>query len=69
MFKDVAMTTDELGFVIKKILRMLKDVDLEELPPLVYQLLLLSTKVFTSFTCLPVYYSLHKYLFTSSVVY
>lgn len=45
MFKDVSMSSDELGFVVNKILRMLNDVDLQELPPIIYQLLLLSTKV------------------------
>lgn len=45
MFKDVSMSSDELGFVLNKILRMLNDVDLQELPPIIYQLLLLSTKV------------------------
>ena len=45
MFKEVSLTPDELQFVIEKILRMLGDIDLQELPPLVYQLLVLSTKV------------------------
>ncbi len=45
MFKDVPMTSDELGFVLDKILRLLNDVDMQELPPLVYQLLLLAAKV------------------------
>jgi fanconi anemia group I protein len=49
MFKDVSMSSDELGFVVNKILRMLTDVDLQELPPIIYQLLLLSTKVTNSF--------------------
>ncbi|XP_038070700.1 Fanconi anemia group I protein-like isoform X2 [Patiria miniata] len=44
MFRDVALSSDQLKFVITKILRLCKDVDLQELPPLVYQLLLLSTK-------------------------
>ena len=45
MFKDVPLSSEELGHVIQKVLRMFKDVDLQELPPLVYQLLLLATKV------------------------
>ncbi|KAJ7376921.1 hypothetical protein OS493_031515 [Desmophyllum pertusum] len=43
-FRDVPMTSDELRFVMEKIVRAMKDLDLQELPPLVYQLLLLSTK-------------------------
>ena len=39
------MSADELGHVIAKTLRHFADVDQQELPPLVYQLLLLSTKV------------------------
>ncbi|XP_077861464.1 Fanconi anemia group I protein-like, partial [Saccoglossus kowalevskii] len=44
MFRDVPLTNEELQFVIDKILRMFKSMDLQELPPLIYQLLLLSTK-------------------------
>ncbi|KAL9983051.1 hypothetical protein ACROYT_G005175 [Oculina patagonica] len=44
VFRDVPMTSDELRFVMEKIVRAMKDLDLQELPPLVYQLLLLSTK-------------------------
>ncbi|XP_022096600.1 Fanconi anemia group I protein-like [Acanthaster planci] len=44
MFRDVVLSSDQLKSVITKILRLCKDVDLQELPPLVYQLLLLSTK-------------------------
>ncbi|XP_048585448.1 Fanconi anemia group I protein isoform X2 [Nematostella vectensis] len=44
MFRDIPMSSDELRFVIEKILRLFKDLDLQELPPLAYQLLLLSTK-------------------------
>lgn len=39
------MSTEELRFLIEKILRMLTKLDLQEVPPLVYQLLLLSAKV------------------------
>ena len=45
MFKDVPMTQDELQFVIEKLLRLLGELDLQELPPLVYQLLILASKV------------------------
>lgn len=45
MLRDVTLSADELGHVIAKTLRHFTDVDLQELPPLVYQLLLLSTKV------------------------
>ncbi|XP_073239367.1 Fanconi anemia group I protein-like [Porites lutea] len=44
IFRDVPMTSDELRFVMEKIIRAMKDLDFQELPPLVYQLLLLSTK-------------------------
>ncbi|XP_077992604.1 Fanconi anemia group I protein-like [Glandiceps talaboti] len=44
MFRDIPLTNEELKFVIDKILRMFTTMDLQELPPLVYQLLLLSTK-------------------------
>lgn len=47
MLKDVNMSSEELGFVINKIICMLSEVDLQELPPVIYQLLLLSTKVVT----------------------
>ena len=45
MFKDVPMTQDELQFVIEKLLRLLGELDLQEFPPLVYQLLILASKV------------------------
>ncbi|XP_070540770.1 Fanconi anemia group I protein-like [Ptychodera flava] len=44
MFRDIPLSPEELKFVIDKILRMFKTMELQELPPLVYQLLLLSTK-------------------------
>ncbi|KAK3697034.1 hypothetical protein QZH41_012504 [Actinostola sp. cb2023] len=44
MFRDIPMSNEELRFVIEKLQRMFKELDLQELPPLVYQLLLLSTK-------------------------
>ncbi|CAC5388853.1 FANCI [Mytilus coruscus] len=44
MFKDVQMSLDELKFVMDKIIRLFKDTDLQDLPALIYQLLLLSTK-------------------------
>ncbi|XP_078588448.1 Fanconi anemia group I protein-like [Branchiostoma floridae x Branchiostoma japonicum] len=46
VFRDIPTTNDELKFVMEKILRSFRHVDLQELPPLVYQLLLLSTKGF-----------------------
>ncbi|KAK2549510.1 Fanconi anemia group I protein [Acropora cervicornis] len=45
IFRDIPMTPDELRFVIEKIIRAMKDLEIQELPPLVYQLLLLSTKI------------------------
>ncbi|XP_078386115.1 Fanconi anemia group I protein isoform X2 [Cetorhinus maximus] len=44
MFRDVPVSTEELQFVMVKVLRMFPKLDLQELPPLVYQLLLLSSK-------------------------
>ena len=45
MMRDIALTSDELSHVIAKSLRQLNDMDQNELPPLIYQLLLLSAKV------------------------
>ncbi|XP_077372688.1 Fanconi anemia group I protein-like isoform X1 [Festucalex cinctus] len=44
MFRDVPLSSDELRFVVEKVLRMFSKADLQEIPPLVYQLLLLSSK-------------------------
>ncbi|CAH1782677.1 unnamed protein product [Owenia fusiformis] len=44
MLRDVDMTSDETKFAVAKIIRIFDDMDLVELPPLIYQLLLLSTK-------------------------
>ncbi|XP_036431780.1 Fanconi anemia group I protein [Colossoma macropomum] len=44
MFRDVPLSPEELQFLIEKILRMFLKLDLQEIPPLVYQLLLLSAK-------------------------
>ncbi|XP_061450761.1 Fanconi anemia group I protein isoform X2 [Rhineura floridana] len=44
MFRDVPLSTEELQFVVEKVLRMFCHLDLQEIPPLVYQLLLLSAK-------------------------
>ncbi|XP_072889339.1 Fanconi anemia group I protein isoform X1 [Hemitrygon akajei] len=44
MFRDVPVSTEELQFVMAKVLKMFPTLDLQELPPLVYQLLLLSAK-------------------------
>jgi len=48
MLRDVSLSVDELGHIIAKTLRHFADMEQQELPPLVYQLLLLSTKVNTS---------------------
>ncbi|KAF4792953.1 Fanconi anemia group I protein [Turdus rufiventris] len=42
--KDIPLSGEELQFVVEKILRMFSRLDLQEIPPLVYQLLLLSAK-------------------------
>ncbi|GLD60229.1 Fanconi anemia group I protein [Lates japonicus] len=44
MFRDVPLSSEELQFLVEKILRMFTRLDLQEIPPLVYQLLLLSAK-------------------------
>ncbi|KAK3595809.1 hypothetical protein CHS0354_014625 [Potamilus streckersoni] len=44
MFRDVPLTSDELKFVIEKVLRQFKELDLQDLPAFVYQILLLSSK-------------------------
>ncbi|XP_074862883.1 Fanconi anemia group I protein [Carettochelys insculpta] len=44
MFRDIPLSAEELQFVVEKVLRMFSKLDLQEIPPLVYQLLLLSTK-------------------------
>ncbi|XP_061629167.1 Fanconi anemia group I protein [Phyllopteryx taeniolatus] len=44
MFRDVPLSSEELRFVVEKVLRMFSKLDLQEIPPLVYQLLLLSAK-------------------------
>ncbi|XP_038155944.1 Fanconi anemia group I protein [Cyprinodon tularosa] len=44
MFRDVPMSSEELQFLVEKVLRMFSKLDLQEIPPLVYQLLLLSAK-------------------------
>ncbi|KAM6426593.1 Fanconi anemia group I protein [Liasis olivaceus] len=44
MFRDVPLSKEELQFVVEKVLRMFSKLDLQEIPPLVYQLLLLSSK-------------------------
>jgi len=45
MMRDIALTGEELSHVIAKSLRQMTDVEQNELPPLIYQLLLLSAKV------------------------
>ncbi|KAM8861255.1 Fanconi anemia group I protein [Synchiropus picturatus] len=44
MFRDVPLSTEELLFLVEKVVRMFSKLDLQEIPPLVYQLLLLSAK-------------------------
>ncbi|MEQ2306793.1 hypothetical protein AMECASPLE_011897 [Ameca splendens] len=44
MFRDVPLSSEELQFLVEKVLRMFSKLDLQEIPPLVYQLLLLSAK-------------------------
>ncbi|CAJ1057263.1 Fanconi anemia group I protein [Xyrichtys novacula] len=44
MFRDVPLSSEELQFVVEKVLRVFNKLDLQEIPPLVYQLLLLSAK-------------------------
>ncbi|KAK2918014.1 Fanconi anemia group I protein [Channa argus] len=44
MFRDVPLSLEELQFLVEKVLRMFTKLDLQEIPPLVYQLLLLSAK-------------------------
>lgn len=43
--RDIPLSGEELQFVVEKVLRMFSRLDLQEIPPLVYQLLLLSAKV------------------------
>ncbi|XP_047451678.1 Fanconi anemia group I protein isoform X2 [Mugil cephalus] len=44
MFRDVPLSSEELQFLVDKILRMFTKLDLQEIPPLIYQLLLLCAK-------------------------
>ncbi|CAO2614145.1 Fanconi anemia group I protein homolog [Lemmus lemmus] len=44
MFKDVHLTTEEMDLVVAKVLAMFSKLNLQEIPPLVYQLLVLSSK-------------------------
>ncbi|XP_076972357.1 Fanconi anemia group I protein-like [Tamandua tetradactyla] len=44
IFKDVPLAAEEVEFVMEKVLRMLSKMNLQEIPPLVYQLLVLSSK-------------------------
>uniref|UniRef100_A0A8C2UDE5 FA complementation group I n=1 Tax=Coturnix japonica TaxID=93934 RepID=A0A8C2UDE5_COTJA len=47
--RDIPLSGEELQFVVEKVLRMFSRLDLQEIPPLVYQLLLLSAKGFLFF--------------------
>ncbi|XP_074642639.1 Fanconi anemia group I protein-like [Tubulanus polymorphus] len=44
VLKDAPLSCEDLKMVVLKIVEMLSDTELEELPPLIYQLLLLSSK-------------------------
>uniref|UniRef100_A0A3Q1N4H1 FA complementation group I n=1 Tax=Bos taurus TaxID=9913 RepID=A0A3Q1N4H1_BOVIN len=44
MFKAVPLTTEEVEFVVEKVLKVFSKLNLQEIPPLVYQLLVLSSK-------------------------
>ncbi|XP_059953341.1 Fanconi anemia group I protein isoform X1 [Mesoplodon densirostris] len=44
MFKDVPLTAEEVEIVVGKVLTMFSELNLQEVPPLVYQLLVLSSK-------------------------
>lgn len=52
--RDVPLSTEELQFVVEKVLRMFSKLDLQEIPPLVYQLLLLSAKVYQQTTVIEI---------------
>ena len=43
--RDITLTSEQLQHFLVKIIRLLKSTDLQELPPVVYQLLALSVKV------------------------
>ena len=45
VFKEIHLSVDELQPVILKFIKAMHDVDVQEIPPLVYQLLILSSKV------------------------
>ena len=45
VFRDVALSGDELRLVMEKTIRLLPDVPLDELPPIIFQLLLLAKQV------------------------
>lgn len=51
--RDIPLSGEELQFVVEKVLRMFSKLDLQEIPPLVYQLLLLSAKVGACGSCSP----------------
>uniref|UniRef100_A0A286XG64 FA complementation group I n=1 Tax=Cavia porcellus TaxID=10141 RepID=A0A286XG64_CAVPO len=44
MFKDVPLTAEEVGYVVEKVLKTFSKLNLQEIPPLVHQLLVLSAK-------------------------
>ncbi|KAG9306620.1 hypothetical protein G9A89_004817 [Geosiphon pyriformis] len=44
VFQDIPMTDDQVSIVVDKILRLVETMDINEVPPIIYQLLLLSRK-------------------------
>jgi len=48
--RDVPLSPEELQFLVEKVVRMFSKLELQEVPPLVYQLLLLSAKVLQATT-------------------
>ncbi|XP_067128123.1 Fanconi anemia group I protein isoform X2 [Centruroides vittatus] len=45
-FREIALSNEELQWLIEKLLKVLQEVEIQEIPTLVYQLLLLSSKGF-----------------------
>ncbi|CAG8493114.1 15166_t:CDS:10 [Cetraspora pellucida] len=43
-FRDIVMTNDQLQFIVEKIMRQFDSMDMNGIPPLIYQMLLLSRK-------------------------
>ena len=45
VFKDISLSKEELLYIIEKIIATFEEISADELPPLIYQLLVLSSKV------------------------